>query len=121
MRLPEPGDLKPISGSFQPLPARQASMVMNAVLEIGGGVVVADANSARNPGAVPVNTIGPRIDLGELRRRRAARKAALENDRKGRRGAEPLPDTATPGRAAAEAEPAALPLTLQQAQAVQEA
>src|SRR5439155_23700032 len=67
------------------------------------------------------NTIGPRIDLGELRRRRAARKAALENDRKGRRGAEPLPDTATPGRAAAEAEPAALPLTLQQAQAVQEA
>ena len=68
-------------------------MVMNAVLEIGGGVVVADANSARNPGAVPVNTIGPRIDLGELRRRRAARKAALENDRKGRRGgAEPLPD-----------------------------
>jgi RNA polymerase sigma-70 factor (ECF subfamily) len=83
-------------------------MVMNAVLEIGGGVVVADANSARNPGAVPVNTIGPRIDLGELRRRRAARKAALENDRKGRHGAaEPLPDTATPGRAAAEAAPQA--------------
>jgi len=93
-------------------------MVMNAVLEIGGGVVVADANSARNPGAVPVNTIGPRIDLGELRRRRAARKAALDNDRKGRRGAEPLPDTATPGRAAAEAEPA-VPQTLQQAQPVQ--
>jgi RNA polymerase sigma-70 factor (ECF subfamily) len=83
-------------------------MVMSAVLEIGGGVVVADANSARNPGAVPVNTIGPRIDLGELRRRRAARKAAVENDRKGRHGAaEPLPDTATPGRAAAEAAPQA--------------
>ena len=72
-------------------------MVMSAVLEIGGGDVVADANSARNPGAVPVNTIGPRIDLGELRRRRAARKAALE---KNRRGAEPIPDTAMPSEAA---------------------
>jgi RNA polymerase sigma-70 factor (ECF subfamily) len=80
-------------------------MVMNAVLEIGGGVVVADANSARNPGAVPVNTIGPRIDLGELRRRRAARKAALDKNRRG--AAEPLPDTALPaGAAAAVAEPA---------------
>jgi RNA polymerase sigma-70 factor (ECF subfamily) len=68
-------------------------MVMSAVLEIGGGDVVAEANSARNPGAVPVNTIGPRIDLGELRRRRAARKAALE---KGRRGADAIPDTALP-------------------------
>ena len=72
-------------------------MVMSAVLEIGGGVVVADANSARNPGAVPVNTIGPRIDLGELRRRRAARKAALE---KNRRGADSIPDTALPAEAA---------------------
>nr|WP_307856333.1 RNA polymerase sigma factor SigE [Catenulispora pinistramenti] len=61
---------------------------------------MADANSARNPGAVPVNTIGPRIDLGELRRRRAARKAALE---KNRRGGETIPDTAMP----AEAVPAA--------------
>ncbi|MEY9888575.1 RNA polymerase sigma-70 factor (ECF subfamily) [Catenulispora sp. MAP12-49] len=73
-------------------------MVMSAVLEIGGGDVVADANSARNPGAVPVNTIGPRIDLGELRRRRAARKAALE---KTRRGAEAIPDTAMPAETAA--------------------
>jgi RNA polymerase sigma-70 factor, ECF subfamily len=72
-------------------------MVMSAVLEIGGGAVVADANSARNPGAVPVNTIGPRIDLGELRRRRAARKAALE---KNRRGGETIPDTAMPAEAA---------------------
>jgi RNA polymerase sigma-70 factor, ECF subfamily len=71
-------------------------MVMSAVLEIGGGVVVADANSARNPGAVPVNTIGPRIDLGELRRRRAARKAALD---KNRRGADSIPDTAVPAEA----------------------
>jgi RNA polymerase sigma-70 factor, ECF subfamily len=71
-------------------------MVMSAVLEIGGGDVVADANSARNPGAVPVNTIGPRIDLGELRRRRAARKAALE---KTRRGTEQIPDTVTPAEA----------------------
>jgi RNA polymerase sigma-70 factor (ECF subfamily) len=71
-------------------------MVMSAVLEIGGGDVVADANSARNPGAVPVNTIGPRIDLGDLRRRRAARKAALE---KNRRGPDSIPDTATPSEA----------------------
>jgi len=70
-------------------------MVMSAVLEIGGGDVVADANSARNPGAVPV-TIGPRIDLGDLRRRRAARKAALE---KNRRGADAVPDTAMPAEA----------------------
>ncbi|GAA1986070.1 hypothetical protein GCM10009838_55640 [Catenulispora subtropica] len=66
---------------------------------------MADANSARNPGAVPVNTIGPRIDLGELRRRRAARKAALDKNRRG--AAEPLPDTAMPVEtAAAVAEPA---------------
>ena len=58
---------------------------------------MADANSARNPGAVPVNTIGPRIELGELRRRRAARKAALE---KNRRGGETIPDTAMPAEAA---------------------
>jgi RNA polymerase sigma-70 factor (ECF subfamily) len=70
-------------------------MVMSAVLEIGGGDVVADANSARNPGAVPVNTIGPRIDLGELRRRRAARKAALEKNRRG----EAIPDTTMPSEA----------------------
>ncbi|NUP53586.1 MAG: RNA polymerase sigma factor SigE [Catenulispora sp.] len=79
-------------------------MVMNAVLEIGGGVVVADANSARNPGAVPVNTIGPRIDLGELRRRRAARKAALDKNRRG--AAEPLPDTALSEAAPVVAAPA---------------
>ena len=79
-------------------------MVMSAVLEIGGGDVVADANSARNPGAVPVNTIGPRIDLGELRRRRSARRAALESDRKGRRGAEPVPDTVMPAEVAAPVE-----------------
>ncbi|MEY9857175.1 RNA polymerase sigma-70 factor (ECF subfamily) [Catenulispora sp. GAS73] len=72
-------------------------MVMSAVLEIGGGDVVADANSARNPGAVPVNTIGPRIDLGELRRRRAARKAALEKNRR----SEAIPDTTTPAEAVA--------------------
>ena len=85
-------------------------MVMSAVLEIGGGDVVADANSARNPGAVPVNTIGPRIDLGELRRRRAARKAALE---KNRRGTEQIPDTVTPAEAApsaAEVQTASQPL-----------
>nr|WP_323747900.1 RNA polymerase sigma factor SigE [Catenulispora rubra] len=56
---------------------------------------MADANSARNPGAVPVNTIGPRIDLGELRRRRAARKATLEKNRRG----EAIPDTTTPAEA----------------------
>jgi len=71
-------------------------MVMSAVLEIGGGDVVAEANSARNPGAVPVNTIGPRIDLGELRRRRAARKAALEKNRRG----DSIPDTAMPAETA---------------------
>ena len=63
-------------------------MVMSAVLDLGGGVVVADANG-RNPGAIPVDTVGgARIDLGELRRRRAARKAALERGRRGADGAE---------------------------------
>jgi hypothetical protein len=74
-------------------------MVMSAVLDLGGGVVTADANSGRGPGAVPVDTVGgPRIDLGELRRRRAARKQALE---RGRRGADALPDTAVPDTTAA--------------------
>jgi RNA polymerase sigma-70 factor (ECF subfamily) len=69
-------------------------MVMSAVLDLGGGVVVADANG-RNPGAIPVDTVGgARIDLGELRRRRAARKAALE---RGRRGAEAASEAALPG------------------------
>jgi len=55
-------------------------MVMSAVLELGGGVVTANADGRgfgqHSPGAVPVVTDGPRIDLGELRRRRAARKQA---------------------------------------------
>src|SRR5512139_659514 len=72
-------------------------MVMSAVLDMGGGVVTADANSGRGPGAVPVDTVGgPRIDLGELRRRRAARKQALERSRQ---GADALPDTAGPAAA----------------------
>ena len=67
-------------------------MVMSAVLELGGGVVTADANSGRNlPGAVPVDTVGPRIDLGELRRRRAARKAGAG---RARNPEAPVPDTA---------------------------
>jgi RNA polymerase sigma-70 factor (ECF subfamily) len=75
-------------------------MVMSAVLDMGGGVVTADANSGHgfksqhSPGAVPVVAEGaPRIDLGELRRRRAARKQALERSR---RNTDAIPDTAMP-------------------------
>ena len=84
-------------------------MVMSAVLELGGGVVTADANSGRNPGAVPVDTVGgPRIDLGELRRRRAARKQALERSR---RSTDAIPDTALPAtQAVAETTAAEAPL-----------
>jgi RNA polymerase sigma-70 factor (ECF subfamily) len=70
-------------------------MVMSAVLEIGGGVVTADANG-RNPGAVPVDTVGPRIDLGELRRKRAARKTATGRARQQQEAQAPVPDTAMP-------------------------
>ena len=36
-------------------------MVMSAVLDLGGGVVTADANSGRGPGAVPVDRADTRL------------------------------------------------------------